>query len=128
MQAVVIGSVAKHENLLSLRVELVDARDDSHIWGGQYTRKPADIFTMTEKIAHEITCELHVNLTREQQQRLPQRQTNNAEAYHCYLKGRYYFNRLTPDGVQKASATGTASVGWAYSWRTSEISDYRDPS
>ena len=101
VQAVVLGRVSKHENMLSIGVELVDARDDSHIWGGQYTRQAADILTMPEKIAHEITGKLHVKLTRYQQQQLPRRQTNNAEAYHCYLKGRYYFNKLTPDGVQR---------------------------
>jgi TolB-like protein len=60
VQAVVLGRVSKHENMLSIGVELVDARDDSHIWGSQYTRQAADIFTMPEKIAHEITGKLHV--------------------------------------------------------------------
>jgi len=101
VQAVVLGRVAKHKNMLSIGVELVDARDDSHMWGGQYTRQAADILTMPEKIAHEITGKLHLKLTQAQQQGLVHRQTNNAEAYHCYLKGRYYFNKLTPDGVRR---------------------------
>jgi TolB-like protein/Tfp pilus assembly protein PilF len=101
VQAVVLGRVAKRENMLSIGVELVDARDDSHIWGGQYIRDPEEIFTMPEKIAKEITDKLHLKLTHSQQQGPVRRQTDNAEAYHCYLKGRYYFNKLTPDGVQR---------------------------
>jgi TolB-like protein/lipoprotein NlpI len=101
VQAVVIGRVARHDDLLSISVELVDARDGSHIWGAQYIRQPSDIFTMQEKIAREITDKLRVNLTGEQQQRLTRRHTENAEAYQLYLKGRYYFNKLTVDGVQK---------------------------
>lgn len=101
VQAVVLGRVAKRENMLSIGVELVDARDESHIWGGQYIRDPEEILTMPEKIAKEITDKLQLKLTHAQQQGPVRHQTNNAEAYHCYLKGRYYFNKLTPDGVQR---------------------------
>lgn len=101
VQAVIIGRVAKHDDLLSISVELVDARDDSHMWGAQYIRRPSDIFTMQEKIAREITEKLRLKLTDQEQQRLTRRLTENAEAYQFYLKGRYYFNKLTIDGVQK---------------------------
>ncbi|MCA1600904.1 MAG: winged helix-turn-helix domain-containing protein [Acidobacteria bacterium] len=101
VQAVLMGRVAQRDDLFSISVELVDARDDSHIWGAQYIRKPADIFTLQETIAQEIAEKLRLKLTGEQQQRLTRRHTENAEAYHLYLKGRYYFNKLTVDGVQK---------------------------
>jgi TolB-like protein len=101
VQAVVTGRVVKHDELFSISVGLVDARDDSHIWGAQYVRKRADILTLQEKMAQEITDKLRLKLTPEEQQRLNRRQTENAEAYQLYLKGRYYFNKLTVDGVQK---------------------------
>src|ERR1700730_7990219 len=101
VQAVVMGHVAEREELLSISVELVDARDDRHLWGAQYIRKSADIMTMQETIAHEIAEKLRLKLTREQQQRLTRGRTENAEAYHLYLKGRYHFNKLTVDGVEK---------------------------
>jgi TolB-like protein/Tfp pilus assembly protein PilF len=101
VQAVVMGRVTEREEMLSISVELVDARDDRHLWGAQYNRKSADIMTMQETIAHEIAEKLRLKLTREQQQRLTRGRTENAEAYHLYLKGRYHFNKLTPDGVEK---------------------------
>ncbi len=101
VQAVVMGRVAERADLLSISVELVDARDNRHLWGGQYNRQAADIFTLQETIAHEITEKLRLKLTGEEQQRLSKRHTENAEAYHLYLKGRYHFNKLTPDGVEK---------------------------
>jgi TolB-like protein/Tfp pilus assembly protein PilF len=101
VQAVVMGRVADREDMLSISVELVDARDDRHLWGAQYNRKSADILTMQETIAHEIAEKLRLKLTSEEQQRLTRRHTENAEAYHLYLKGRYHFNKLTVDGVEK---------------------------
>ena len=101
VHAVMSGRLAKYGDRLSISVELVDASDDRHIWGSQYIRNPSDILTMPERIAQEITDKLRVKLTGEEQQRLARRQTQSAEAYQLYLKGRYFFNKLTPDGVQK---------------------------
>src|SRR5947209_4334675 len=101
VQAIVTGRVARHDDLLSISVELVDARDDSHLWGAQYLRQSSDIFTMPERIAQEITEKLCLKLTGEEQRRLTRRHTESAEAYQFYLKGRYHFNKLTVDGVQK---------------------------
>lgn len=102
VQAVLMGRVSRRDQLLSISVELVDALDDSQVWGAQYTRKPEDIFTTQDTIAREITARLRLKLTGAEQQRLTRRHTDFPEAYHSYLKGRYYFNKLTPDGVQKA--------------------------
>jgi len=101
VESVLMGRVAKHDDLLSISAELVDARDDSHIWGAQYIRKHRDIFMLQEAIAREITDKLRLKLTSEDQKRLTRRHTESAEAYQLYLKGRYYFNKLTVDGVQK---------------------------
>jgi len=101
VQAVVMGRVAKRDDLLSISVELVDARDDRHLWGAHYNRQSADIFTMQETIANEITEKLRLKLTSEEQQRLLRRHTEKTDAYHLYLKGRYHFHKLTLDGVEK---------------------------
>ena len=101
VHAVMFGRVVKHDDLLSISVELVDAQDGSHIFGAQHIRRPADLLTMQETIAREIAEKLRLKLTGEEQERLVKRHTQSAEAYQLYLKGRYYFNKLTVDGVQK---------------------------
>jgi len=101
VESVLFGRFGKQGSLISISVELVDTRDNSHIWGAQYTRRSPDIFTMQGQIAEEITRNLRIKLTSEQQGRLPPRHTRNSGAYYQYLKGRYYFNKLTPDGVQR---------------------------
>jgi DNA-binding winged helix-turn-helix (wHTH) protein/tetratricopeptide (TPR) repeat protein len=101
VQGVILGRISKRDELISISVELVDARDDSHVWGVQHVRHYADIFTMPAKIGKEITEKLRLQLTSEEQRRLTRRHTESGEAYQLYLKGRYYFNKLTLDGVQK---------------------------
>lgn len=103
VQAVLMGRIAHRDRVLSISVELVDAADESQVWGAQYNRNPEDIIATQETIAREITERLRLRLTGAEQQLLTKRQTDDPEAYNSYLKGRYYFNKLTLDGVQKAT-------------------------
>jgi TolB-like protein/tetratricopeptide (TPR) repeat protein len=101
VQAVLMGRVAETDDLLSISVELVETSDDRHIWGAQYIRKPADVFAAQETIVREIAEQLRLELTGHERQLLARRHTQNSEAYLFYLKGRYHFNKLTIEGVQK---------------------------
>jgi len=87
---------------LSISVELVDARDNSHIWGEQYNRKLSDILAVQEAISREVSEKLRVQLTGEEQKRLSKAATENPEAYQLYLKGRYYLSKRTDEGLKKA--------------------------
>ena len=101
VQALLMGRIAESEDLLSIGVELVDVRDDRHMWGAQYVRKRSDLFTIQEEIAREIAGKFRFDLSGQEKHLLARRHTQNNEAYILYLKGRYHFNKLTPDGVLK---------------------------
>lgn len=91
--AVLTGRVAQRGDGLSISVELVDARDNSLIWGEQYVRKVADSTLLQEEIAGQVYERLQLKITGEQRRR--------HDAYQLYSKGRYYWNRRTPDGLRK---------------------------
>lgn len=95
--AVLTGRVSQHADDVAVNVELVDARDNSHMWGEQYRRKLANIADIQEEIAHDVTDQLRLRLSQEEKERLARRRTSNTEAYQSYLKGRYYwFKRAYP--------------------------------
>jgi serine/threonine protein kinase/tetratricopeptide (TPR) repeat protein len=101
VDAVLTGRVLLRGDNLIINVELVNVEDGSHLWGQQYNRQLADIFTIQEGIAREITENLRLRLTGEEKKRLKKRYTDNTEAYQLYLKGRYYWNRRTEEGLKK---------------------------
>lgn len=101
VRAVLIGRVTERGKVRSISIELVDGLDGSRIWGAQYGRAITDISSLPEKVAREIAENLRLPLRGEEQWRLRKRYTGNGEAYQNYLKGRYYFHKLTPEGVQK---------------------------
>jgi TolB-like protein len=61
VRAVLKGRVMQRGDELEISAELVDARDDSHIWGQQYSRKAADIFALQNDLAKEMTSMLRMN-------------------------------------------------------------------
>lgn len=73
-----------------------------HSFGEEYERPVSDALSIKQAIAREITEKLRVRLSGEQQQQMARRETSDPEAYQFYLRGRYYWNRRTADGVKRA--------------------------
>jgi len=101
VQAVLTGRMVQRGDTLSISAEFVDVRDNTHIWGEQYSRRLSDIFAVQEEIARQISEKLRLRLSGEDKQRLTKHYTDNTEAYQLYLKGRYYWNRRSVEGIKK---------------------------
>ncbi len=96
-----IGRIREVDGILIVSVELIDAANNTHLWGGQYNREHSDILALQNSLSQQIAEVLRVRLTSSEKLELVKRQTESSEAYHLYLKGRFYWNKLTPDGVGK---------------------------
>ena len=100
--AVLTGKVRQMQDALNVQVDLVDAVTGAQIWGAGYDRKIADLVAVKQAIAQEVTAKLKLKLSSEEQRRLVKRDSSNAEAYQFYLRGRYFWNKRTPDGIKQA--------------------------
>ena len=87
---------------LTLSLELVDARTGNQIWGEQYNRKTADLVSLQSEIARDVSNKLRLKLSGADEQKLTKNYPANAEAYQLYLRGRFYWNKRTPQDLQKA--------------------------
>jgi eukaryotic-like serine/threonine-protein kinase len=102
VQAVLIGRLLQQGDRLVIRVELVKVSDGTQLWGAEFDRKLADALSIQQEIAREISEKLRLRLTGEDRKRLTGRDTTNAEAYQFYLRGRYYWNKRTANGLRMA--------------------------
>lgn len=102
VRAVLTGRLLQMGDRLIIKTELIDVLNESQLWGEQYNRKLSDILELEEEISREISEKLRIKLTGEDRKRLTKRHTKNTDAYQAYLKGRYYWNRRTPESLQKA--------------------------
>lgn len=101
VSVVLLGRILQFGDKLIIRAQLVDATEGTQLWGEQYNRTPADLLAVQEEIAREISAKLSLRLTASERQRLTKRHTKNLDAYHAYLRGRYFWNRR-PSGLNKA--------------------------
>src|SRR5262249_3302367 len=99
VQAVLTGRVAQRGDGLSVGVELINAQDNSQIWGQQYNRKLADVFAVQEEIAKEISEKLRVRLTGTERQQLARRPTENLKAFEYYMQGRMHSRHFTREDL-----------------------------
>jgi serine/threonine-protein kinase len=104
VRALLVGKVIQRGDDLLVSAELVDARDNSHIWGEQYNRKLSGLLALQQEISREISGKLRQELSGEQKEQLTKRFTESPEAYQLYLKGRYHALRLTRAETDKGIA------------------------
>jgi TolB-like protein/Flp pilus assembly protein TadD len=102
VQTVLMGRVIRLGDNLDVQVDLVDATTGAQLWGKEYERKTADVLSVKQTIAREVTETLRLRLTRDEQRQLTKSDTTNAEAYQFYLRGRYYWNKRTGDALKNA--------------------------
>ena len=100
--AVVTGRVTQRGDSLLISAELTDARTNSNLWSEQYDRKLSDALTVQREIAGEISTRLRERLTGDQKAKLSKGSTTDPEAYQLYLKGRFYWDKRTPDALAKS--------------------------
>jgi len=95
------GKVTKFGDALRLKVDLVNATDGTELWGEEYNPKMADILGAQADISQKIAVKLRLRLTEDEEKRLAKTATENPEAYRLYLRGRYYAEKFTKEGVKK---------------------------
>jgi serine/threonine protein kinase/tetratricopeptide (TPR) repeat protein len=102
VQVVVIGQIVARGDNLAISLEMIDAKDNSRIWGEQYDRKLSEVLATQTEISRKISGKLRLRLSSVEQKQLAKQHTNNADAYQLYLKGRYLWNRMTEEGARKS--------------------------
>ena len=101
VRAVLTGRILQRGDNLMISTELLDVGDNKQLWGEQYSEKVSDLLAVQREIAKEITGNLRLKLSGQEQSRVTKHYTENPEAYQLYLKGRFYWNKRTEEGVEK---------------------------
>ncbi len=98
------GSARKAEDRVRLTVQLIDADRDEHVWAEEYDRDltAAHLFEIQSEVADRVASALEVELTASERQRIERHPTESLAAYDLYLLGRYYWNQLSAEGLERA--------------------------
>ena len=96
------GTVRRFGDRLRITAQLINVLDGRLLWSERYDRGAEDLFQIQDEIAETIVGTLRTTLFRDLGQPEPRRYTPSLEAWNLYLKGRYYWNIRTYEGVQEA--------------------------
>src|SRR6185312_2233684 len=97
------GSVRRESDRVRITVQLVQVRDQTDLWTESYDRELKDVLALQDSLTRTIANQIHITLSADQQTRLATVHHPDPEAYEAYLKGRYYWNKRTGDGMSKAT-------------------------
>jgi len=96
------GSVQRNGDRVRVITQLIDAKQNQHIWSDKYDRQLSDIFLIQSDIARQVADQLQAVLSPEEKQKIEKIPTKNTEAYNLYLRGRFFWNKRTEEGLIKS--------------------------
>jgi TolB-like protein len=102
VNSVLEGNVQKSGDRVRVTARLIKVADGSSLWASTFDEKFTDVFAVQDAISQKVADALTLRLSREENNRLTKRYTNNVEAYQLYLTGRYHWNKLTPPEITKS--------------------------
>jgi serine/threonine-protein kinase len=102
VDAVVEGSVARSGNRITIQAHLIQAATDRSLWGQSYVRDLQDVLAVQSEASRAIARQIQTRLTPQEQERLGRSRSVNPEAYEAYLKGRFYWYKLTAEDCERS--------------------------
>jgi TolB-like protein/DNA-binding winged helix-turn-helix (wHTH) protein len=106
VQYVLEGSLRREADRVRITAQLVQMKDQTHIWSHQYDRELKSLLALQGEIAQETADEIQLTLGGSHKPRAADRKLafpSSYQAYDLYLKGRYFWNKRTKEGFQQAA-------------------------
>src|SRR5215470_6497061 len=102
VDAVVEGTTIRSGDQIQVRVQLIRAASDQHLWSETYHYDLRDVLALQSEAARAIAREIKIKVTTDEEARLAGTRPVDRKAYNDYLLGRYYWNRRTEEHLLKA--------------------------
>jgi len=104
VDAVLEGSIHRHDSRVRVTARLVAVNDRAMLWGAQFDEQPKDLFAIQDALSGQVAQALVSDLSDVEARMIAKRPTESIEAYQHYMKGRYFWNKRTTADAEKAIA------------------------
>jgi TolB-like protein/DNA-binding winged helix-turn-helix (wHTH) protein/Flp pilus assembly protein TadD len=104
VDAVVEGTVLRSGDQVRITAQLIDASSDKHLWSQSYQGELRDTLALQNQVARAIADQIRITVNPQEQAALKNVKVVNPQAYESFLKGRYFWNKRTADGLKVALA------------------------
>jgi len=96
------GTVRRSPDRVRITAQLIQARDQTHLWAESYERVVADIFAVQSEVAEKVSASLALRLLPERRAALSHTANVNPEAHEAYIRGRYYWEKRTKEDLERS--------------------------
>jgi DNA-binding winged helix-turn-helix (wHTH) protein/tetratricopeptide (TPR) repeat protein len=101
VESILEGSIRRSGDRIRVTVQLISARDGAELWAEKFDERFTDVFTVEDRVSERVASALKIKLSEADIELLKKRYTVHPYAFQAYLKGRYYWNKRTRDGIKK---------------------------
>jgi TolB-like protein/DNA-binding winged helix-turn-helix (wHTH) protein/Flp pilus assembly protein TadD len=102
VDAIVEGSVLRSGEQVRITAQLIQVPADKHLWAESYEGNLSDTLALQNKVARAVAEQIRIEVTSQERAELKSVKKIDPDAYEDYLKGRYFWNKRTADGLKKA--------------------------
>jgi TolB-like protein/DNA-binding winged helix-turn-helix (wHTH) protein/tetratricopeptide (TPR) repeat protein len=102
VDAVIEGSVLRAGERIRVTAQLIDARNEKHIWAASYDEDIRDTLVLQSRVTRVIAEQIRATVNPQEQLTLAKSRAVDPDAYEAYLKGRYFWNKRTGEGLRTA--------------------------
>jgi tetratricopeptide (TPR) repeat protein len=104
VQYVLEGSVRRDAGTVRITAQLIQAKDQTHLWTQEYDRQLKDLLVLQGQVAQAVANEIRLTFADRRRLAPPSALSNQEyEAYDLYLRGRYFWNQRTSQGLEQAT-------------------------
>ena len=104
VDAVLGGRIQREGDRVRLTVQLIRVRDGVQLWADTFDEKSTNIFAMEDAVSEHVAQSIRLQLNGKEKKRFAKRPTDSGEAYEAYIRGRYFWNKRTDEGMKKGLA------------------------
>jgi len=101
VESILEGSIRRSGDRIRVTVQLIGVWDGTELWAQEFDESFTDVFTVEDRVSALVAEALKIKLSKAEREALKKRYTVNPDAFQSYLKGRYYWNKRTKDGIRK---------------------------
>jgi tetratricopeptide (TPR) repeat protein len=102
VESVLDGNIQRTGEQIRISARLIRVDDGTVLWSETFDEKFTDIFAVQDSISQKIVAALALQLNADERRNLVKKYTSNTEAYQLYLKGRFFWSKLTPEDLKKS--------------------------
>src|SRR5439155_18028381 len=102
VDAIVEGAVVHEGGRVGVTAQLVQVRPERLLWSERYERDVTSLLVLQSEVARAIAAEIHATLTPQEQALLARTRRIHPKAYEAYVKGLFFMEKVTPEGITKS--------------------------